>query len=611
MKNYKSFKVLFLLIFTSLIFSGCSKKDIVIDYDIEFTDTVLGEMIIDSLGLEKLSFAQAEQVQTLTIIGQDIFINEEKEFVEIETPKGLCYSLDQGVTLVPLSAQKKISSLQDLVHFPNIKLLKIYNHPIETLSGLEAMQELEILEITKGKISDISSLANILNLRSLNMKDNDISNIESLGALEGLSHLNFSNNRISDFSVLASLPNLIALTVDNNPLEEYLFVLENLTNLEYLSANNSSLQDMNNLKSLKNLKTLNVKGSNPFDVFALKELKNLKNLSIGDVYIPEELSDLSSLNSLSVSFTRDIDTFDNIYNLDNLESLTIEGQSIEYIPGITNFPNIKKLNIKDTSAKDLSDIKRLTLLEDLTMVVKNEDSSIDFLKPLVNLKKLNILNSSIANFDVLAGSDNIEELILDKVTCKDGPFIDFFPLSNLPLTKLVIENTPIKSTRPIGRMKNLEVLKLDFEKTENISSLRSLVNLKELYLKNYKEKDLNMFSVEGLTVLEIESTTLENIEELLNNELLTRFLLEKAKQVSSIRALTNAKNLKFILIEGTSVDNIQTLSSLKDLEILQLSNNNLKNLSPIEDLDRLKYINVSSNSLIRNYDPIADIIHDK
>lgn len=69
-----------------------------------------------------------------------------------------------------------------------VKLLACPGNGVETLAGIEALEQLEQLELSDNRITDIGPLGQLKNLRVLGMRNNRIT---SIGALEDLALLRF------------------------------------------------------------------------------------------------------------------------------------------------------------------------------------------------------------------------------------------------------------------------------------------------------------------------------------------------------------------------------------------------------------------------------------
>ena len=143
-----------------------------------------------------------------------------------------------------------------------------------------------------------------------------------------------------------------------------------------------------------------------------------------------------------------------------------------------------------------------------------EDSDIEPLKYMTNLKNLSLANNSISNISVLAGLKNLEELNLH-----NNQISDISALANLPnLTVLILGNNQISDISPLENLPNLsQQVVLANNPISDISPLAALKNLQRLNLSNTQISDAGVLAeMTNLKVLEINETELNDkqIEEL-------------------------------------------------------------------------------------------------
>lgn len=153
----------------------------------------------------------------------------------------------------------------------------------------------------------------------------------------------------------------------------------------------------------------------------------------------------------------------------------------------------------------LNDISDLTCLEYLNL---NDFaiSDVSSLKNLTSLQRLSLSNTDITDLRPLSNLANLKHLVLYSDT-KEAKFSDLFPLSNLT---------------------NLEILLINLESVSDITSIASLVKLKTLHIRNYKdEHDISKLKDLNLKELEISRPSVIN-------------------DISSFTKLTNVEKLSFV-----------------------------------------------------------------
>lgn len=133
----------------------------------------------------------------------------------------------------------EISSLEDIVNFPSLRILQIKASRISDLSPLQKLNFLRSLNIQKSQISNLQPLQTVDTLTYLNLSHNQISDLMPLAQLTNLTELYLADNKITDITALANLAELTELDLAGNNLSD-------LTPLAAITANLGSLILNNN-----------------------------------------------------------------------------------------------------------------------------------------------------------------------------------------------------------------------------------------------------------------------------------------------------------------------------------------------------------------------------
>lgn len=336
------------------------------------------------------------------------------------------------------------------------------------------------------------------------------------------------------------------------------------------------------------------------------------DLSFLDILIPYNysfLSNFTQLSTLDLTCTK-INSLDHVYNLINLQSLYLcDCEQIYLIDnqGITNWQNLKTLDLSGTNIIDIpSEIKFLSKLESLDIGGCNKLKDLpESIGQLSQLRKLFI--------------NNCEKL----VSLPNG-------MSNLKnLTQLSIcYNYSLKfSIQIIEQLTSLEVLNLRGLNNSLFSLDASpLKKLKQLKLTSSKVEFLKLpqqsNNLQTLTVHNCQDLTNLNLNDCLSLEFVT---IQICSQLTSIPyQLFNIRNLYFLNLSCHSLrflpDNFGNLSNLQhlilsdgnfqklpasistfiNLKILKLLSMNIHELSPeIGHLESLTYFRMDDCRLIK------------
>ena len=163
---------------------------------------------------------------------------------------------------------KKMSQLSKLANL-NIFKMGYYSIPIgydfTSLSTIEKLSKtLTEIDIPGfEKLSNIEGLSSFTNLKKLNLNNCDVSDLSCLKNCTKLTNLSLNNNRIVNLSVLSNMLSLNELNLQNNLIEDtassgeekinnldILLDLYNKGNLRKLNISGNLIIDMNKLRSV-------------------------------------------------------------------------------------------------------------------------------------------------------------------------------------------------------------------------------------------------------------------------------------------------------------------------------------------------------------------------
>jgi hypothetical protein len=248
-------------------------------------------------------------------------------------------------------------------------ILNYYSKPIYQ-SQLLTFSE---IDLSYRNISDLSGIENFRNLEELNLNSNNIADVRPLQSLNALKRLDLGSNQISDlehsnFSDISHLELTFLKLNHNSSTDEY--------------GTLSLLEDISLLSELKTLEYLDIQHNGVSNVTPLSGLINLRTLILEE----NDLKDISPLE-----------------NLKELRKLNLRGNDIREISVIRNFPALEYLNLHSNSnLESIAPLANSQHLEKLILRNVSIDNETHILKNLEELQYLNLQNSSIQNFDILA-----------------------------------------------------------------------------------------------------------------------------------------------------------------------------------------------------------------
>lgn len=437
-------------------------------------------------------------------------------------------------------ADVNITSLEDLVFFPNLKRLQIgsYNtalYPntgvmnIETFAGLENCIYLENLIIHRTNIEDISQIQSCKNLKEFS----------------------YSAGTIKNFSGLKDCNNLEIIKVDSSCCKkaELFNEIQNLENIRFFQyANNDdkilTIAELVKLKSISKIRELILNNNAIIDIRKINNFKNLVSLNLGNNNI-EDITLLSENNELM--------------------NLTLRGN-----PRING--NRKYYEINGT-------IDKINQIGEILNKGGNIALDIDKISLFNNYKNLSLRNQGLENLALLEGMYQIETLDLygNNITLKDDK------------SKEILKN--MKNLVSIGLMNNKNL--------EDISVLNELTQLESIVLRGTKA---NLSQIEDIlsnitihlsvkefkTIVECDENKITKLEINLNPE-------DKMDQIPDLSKFKNMASLK---ISGATADSYTPISELRNLEVLKLTNCSLQGkMINFSNMSKLIELNLSGNYL--------------
>ena len=373
---------------------------------------------------------------------------------------------------------------------PNIKMLDLRNTLVTTegttgLTLLENCTKIGILAINNSSI-DLSKIQNTINRLATNNVSagsegstshifnsyasalicNNVNVLKTLEKCTNITNLEFgmqgysySNTSLNlDLTACTKLKSIyfyyITLGTVNLPSSvTYLHSTHSATNITFNSDSNlqkaylrenSNVQNLlsnlsTNCKKLEDLEIFN-NPNNVKDFGALKECTGLKTLRIGGANWTGKLT-----------YTN-INTLNNLKDLDSLETLSLYWLTIKNLDFISELTNLKNLNVYYTDLADISKISNLT-----------------------NLTKLNMYNNSITNVESLGNLTNLTSLVLNNNYISSGinQLINLKSLTGLNLNNNSLSDTStyIDSEGKQVRYNVLDVL-VQLNKTASLKELR-------------------------------------------------------------------------------------------------------------------------------------------
>ncbi len=466
--------------------------------------------------------------------------------------------------------------------------------------------------------------AELANIKSLELSYQDSGYQMLIYTLHDGRHGTFYyNNETVKTSDLDVFTGLECLKLNREQLKEG--DLDHLTNLTELWCYNTPAELAKIIRPSQ-LTTLGI-CSNIFlsNLDGIHVFQNLTNLYIdgGDYHLTDisALSSLKNLTTLRLDAVDGIENFRVLYELVQLESLSIESKALRDIGFVSNMTDLKELSIKDSEIlsiqalenckdtltkldlsgnyqiTDYSVISELHQLTDLTLSVQYLFEQAYPLPALGNMQSLTKLSiEHFDNLEPLKHAAGLTELTMSNIYTDDYSALS--ALQNLTHLNLIDMSVEASAINPIMDLTGLEVIDMsDSYIWGNVEGLLSLPSLKALTLNHCTAGfDIeHLTRNESLTHLHMSHVTLKALvngkwDYTANNS--NNITLSEHTEL-----FLNYPNLMELSLAGNQLTDISFAENLSQLTVLDITDNYIVSLSPLSKLQKLQTIMCAENPI--------------
>ncbi|MFC4323293.1 leucine-rich repeat domain-containing protein [Litchfieldia salsa] len=234
-------------------------------------------------------------------------------------------------------------------------------------------------------------------------------------------------------------------------------------------------KDVSFLKTLPFLKGVEVYADDIKDLSAMYDLKSLEYIGLDcNLSFDLDMINFKKLKTLQVKWNKH---FKNMFNVSSIESLNIIKYPNEDLVALSNYSNLKKLQLTSTKLKTLKGIDNLINLKAVDLFKCNQLESLESIDHLESLEEFEAENCKKLN--------------------------NLYQLSNLTnLKTLLIEDCgKIQSIKPLKYCLNLIKVWLGGDTTiidGNLEVIINLPKLKEFWFVNKKHYNIKVSEVQAI-----------------------------------------------------------------------------------------------------------------
>ena len=501
------------------------------------------------------------------------------------------------------------SGLNGILKLKNIKILNASSNGIVSIEPLvklkkitedgftrievEEKSSVEELILQKNEITDVTTFAYMgSNIKYLDLRENHISYVDPLEYLTGIKDV--ENNlllqkqtgnfaiKVRDIEgiehkkILANIfqyikdPNRKVYTSDAN----FTVTGDAVLNTDYFETPNGSRENYNtpgyyNIVFAANAAVdqqaqVKIKGGiangSEFTYTIVKSTGNgvYDTIIFEDYYLAKRVAKDLSTQEIAYSYVPYIINMEYPV-LKGVKSLSLAGNDKEKVRNVTGLQAFASLEILNLSINSISS--------------DNNESDIDLLKELKNIKTLNLSDNQLSNANVITDYKSLESLDLSNNNISElKPFEEW--LAMLEANK--VKTIPLKNLN-ISNNKTIEDLR-------PISKITTLTNL---YVSKNKISDITPIKdMEDLTVLDLSDNEIDDIQTLANFSKLDSLSIG-TNYISDISSISDL-SLRTLDISNNDIDNLNDLRYMRSLTSLKASKNKISTIDPIKNLNNIK-----------------------
>lgn len=320
---------------------------------------------------------------------------------------------------------------------------------------------------------------------------------EELHEITRIRELNIADNRmISSLEPLASLPMLRELNCQGTSLRN-ISPLASLTDIRLLNMSDNRIADLDPLRNLLKLEILYIDNTDVADIGPIMSHEELQNVYCDNTPVPEDQI---------IEFMITHPDCLVVYQTDELRAWW-EG-----------LPDVWKL-LAETVSGSAGELSREQLQEIVNLRSLNLDEvpgmagraleiqSLEHLRKMIFLEKLQFTNTRISHLDPLRGHQYLHTLV-----CPNNPIVSLEPLSEVKnLRMLDVQNTPVEDLEFLATLDHLQKLNCSGTQIKNLKGLEYLQSLELLECYNTDIRKLKrLVELENLKLVRCYNTRISD-----------------------------------------------------------------------------------------------------
>lgn len=299
----------------------------------------------------------------------------------------------------------------------------------------------------------------------------------------------------------------------------------------------------------------------PQEVTTLADLRyftGLTKLTIAGNAIDtlQGLSSMPKLTELSITDTVvSVQNMDAIASLPNLQSLTLSKCQIATISPLAKATGLVNLDLSNNTIRNITHLSTMTALEELNLS-QNAITDVTTLGTLKKLKSLNLSSNSLSSLVPLSGCVNLTRLNVSRNS--------LIALDGLEacsqLTHLIASFNGITDVTPLSRLPQLAEVDLENNSLLSAAPLSDLAKLQSVNLSYNQLTELPLFRADcALVSISASYNQIASLEPLRKLPMLNRVVMDY-NQVPTLEPLVDCPKLIQVDVFGNPVSDVTDLT---------------------------------------------------
>lgn len=398
--------------------------------------------------------------------------------------------------------------------------------------------------------------------------------------------------------------NLETLICNSQISAEY---IEGLNKLTHLTCSNN-INDLPGIHSCPE-KLLTLKGVYCEDTIEnLTAFSSITTLELNMHDSTKDISalgDLTTLEALSLDSYHEYKQFGFLDKLYNLKELYIDCEGLHNIDFVKNMNQLESLNIEGSSITSLAPLKGNTNLK--TLLINNCDkiNDVEIVNTINGLETLSLSGESIYDKILWENLHTLKDLRIDSFL--DSNFVEnAYQLTSLEHLHLGWCGQDLTDLNKLTNLKSLtlEYINTNYYFLNGMTSLESIVIQNVLYNSYGAENIFQLPNIKNITLFDgtfyidtdriSENSSIEKID--IKYCSLRNIDYNSLTETELSDIIEKCPSLKEFYLRGADITTIDFVTMLPNLEIIDITNNFVSDLTPLTNCKNLKYVKCGDNA---------------